>query len=64
MKPSTLKQNYKLARLLGIQVCQVMLACLSSATAWNLISKIENARKNNNTNVIHGIKSAIIYGSF
>lgn len=63
MKPSTIKQNYKLAKLLGIQVWQVMLVCLSSATAWKLISKIEEARKADNQPTINNIKNAIIYGT-
>lgn len=63
MKPSTIKQNYTLAKLLGIQVWQVMLACLSSTVAWKLISKLEEARNSNNQPVINSIKNAIIYGT-
>lgn len=63
MKPSTIKQNYKLAKMLGVNVIQVMLACLSSATAWKLISKIEEARKIDNQSAIIKIKNSIIYGT-
>lgn len=63
MKPSTIKQNFKLANLLEVSVVQVMLACLSSATAWKLISKIEEARSTDNQPVINRIKNTIIYGT-
>lgn len=64
MKPSTLKQNYRLAKILGLSVRQVMLACLSSASAWRLISKIELAIKNNNQLEVKNIRNSIAYGSF
>lgn len=63
MKPSTIKQNYTLAKLLEIQVWQVMLACLSSATAWKLISKIQEANQIDNPPEINNIKNAIVYGA-
>jgi len=63
MKPSTIKQNYRLAKLLEVSVIQVMLACLSSATAWKLISKIEEAHQADNQPTINNIKNAIIYGT-
>ncbi len=63
MHPSTIKQNYTLAKLLGIQVWQVMLVCLSSTVAWKLIAKLEDARNSNNQSIIDNIKNAIIYGT-
>lgn len=63
MKPATIKQNFKLAKMLDISVIQVMLACLSSATAWELIRRINEAIKIDNQHEISNIKNAIIYGT-
>lgn len=63
MHPSTIKQNYTLAKLLEIDVHLVLFACLSSTTAWDFINRIKKAPQANKQVEIDAIRNAI-FNSF